>query len=338
MGNEAISKTPEEQNARDMRLIQKFEIHRDFSRVFLDGFVLINSQGKIIKFNQMFCTTVGMRAIDVRKVASVDETLVTDIQNSAKSAIDMILEATTPLRIDEVQAKRKASNEFMQLIIGSYPFLDDDGSLLGACVLLRDVTAETNLQGKYTEKALQSVTDPLTGLYTRRYFEDFIDKEMDRYKSVGEEPALGVLMFDLDKFKTVNDTFGHQAGDFVLVETAKILRANSRKTDILGRYGGEELLALLLSTTQKGSCIAAEKFRHAIETHEYVFEGKRIPVTTSVGVSIFLEKHETRENVLARADKCLYAAKHNGRNVVFADFGEGEFKVPGTPPAGSTES
>ena len=332
MGNDAIGKIPEEQNARDARLLEKFEIHRDFSRLFLDGFVLINTERKIVKFNQMFCTTVGMRAIDVRKVGTIDDTIVTDIQNSSKSAIDMILEGTTPLRIDEVQAKRKASNEFMQLIIGSYPFLDEDGSLLGACVLLRDVTAETNLQGKYTEKALQSVTDPLTGLYTRRYFEDFIDKEMDRYRSLSQEPSLGVLMFDLDKFKTVNDTYGHQAGDFVLVETAKILRANSRKTDILGRYGGEELLVLLLATTPKGSCVAAEKFRQAIETHEYVYEGKRIPVTTSVGVSIFLTKTETRENVLARADKCLYAAKHNGRNVVFADFGEGEILVSGTIP------
>ena len=134
MGNETISKSPEEQAARDARLIEKFEIHRDFTRVFLDGFVLINSERKIVKFNQMFCTTVGMRAIDVRKIASIDDTLATDIQNSAKSAIDMILESNTPLRIDEVQAKRKASNEFMQLIIGSYPFLDDEGALLGACV------------------------------------------------------------------------------------------------------------------------------------------------------------------------------------------------------------
>lgn len=334
MGTEDAEKKQENQTVLDSRLIEKFEVHRDFTRVFIDAFVLINIDKRVLKFNQMFCATLGMRAIDVRKANSIDDLLRTEITNSSKSAIELILEATGPMRIDEVCARKGNSSEEMQLIVSSYPYLDDDGKLLGACVLLRDVTAESNLQGKYKEKAIQSVTDPLTGLFTRRYFEDWIDKEIERCKQNGQSPSIGVLMFDLDKFKTVNDTFGHQAGDYVLAETAKVLKLSSRKSDVLGRFGGEELIVLLLGTSPRGCCIAAEKFRQAIQNNEYIFEGRRIPVTTSVGVSMFLSNSETREVVLARSDKCLYSAKHGGRNIVFADFGEGDFKVLDDLPPG----
>lgn len=327
MGQEEAGKKSETQTVLDSRLIERFEVHRDFTRVFIDAFVLINTEKKVLKFNQMFCTILGMRAIDVRKAASIDALLRTEMPNSSQTAVEMVLNSTSPVRIDEVTAHKTQTDEEVQLIISSYPYLDDDGQLLGAFLLLRDVTAESNLQGKYKEKAIQSVTDPLSGLFTRRYFEDWIEKEIERCKNQGEAPSLGVLMFDLDKFKSVNDTHGHQAGDFVIAETAKILKLTSRKSDILGRYGGEELIVLLLGTTPRGCCIAAEKFRQAIQAHEYVFEGKRIPISTSVGVSMFLSANETREMVVARADKCLYSAKHGGRNVVFADFGDGDFKV-----------
>jgi len=333
VGEQATSIDP--QTVLDSRLIERFETHREFTRIFLDAFVLVNSARRVLKFNQMFCTIAGVRAIDVRKANAIEDILKTEIPGSGKSAIELVLEATGPLRIDEVKSTRMASSEIMQLIIGSYPYFDEHGALLGACIILRDVTAETNLQGKYTEKAIQSVTDPLTGLYTRRYFEDFIEKELERSRQLQKDPAVGLLMFDLDKFKTINDTHGHQAGDHVLRETAKILRTVARGSDVLGRYGGEEMLVLLLGSTPNGACIAAEKFRGAIETHDFVFEGKRIPVTTSVGVSMFMTFSETREMVVKRADESLYAAKHNGRNVCYADFGEGTpTRVPSPPPEG----
>ena len=328
MGNASSAAGVETQTILDSRLIEQFEVHREFTRIFLDAFVLVNRERCVLKFNQMFCTVSGLRAIDVRKAPNIDACLTTRIQNSDKSAIDMILEATGPRRIDEVQATKVTSGDSMQLIVGSFPYFDAECGLLGACVILRDVTAESNLQDKYTEKSIQSVTDPLTGLYTRRYFEDFIDKEIDRAKQAHKEPSLGLLMFDLDKFKSVNDGYGHQAGDYVLQETAKVLRSVARQSDVLGRYGGEEMLVLLLNATPKGACIAAEKFRRALQQHDFIFDGKRIPVTTSVGVTVFLSQSETRDVAVKRADECLYAAKHAGRNVCYGDFGEGPVRVP----------
>ncbi len=322
---EEISGT--DQITLEAKLIDRFELHREFTKVFLDAFILLTPQRKIVKFNQAFCTMLGLRAVDVKKAGTIDDLLRTEIQGAEKTVVDLVLEATSTIRIDEVQAYRIHDGMFMQLIVSCFPYMDDDGKMIGGCILLRDVTAETNLQGKYHEKTIQSITDPLSGLYTRRYFEEWIDKECDRCKRTGALPTIGLLMFDLDKFKSVNDTFGHQAGDYVIATTAKILKESARKSDILGRYGGEELLALLVGVTPEGACLAAEKFRRAIQSYEYVHDGKIIPVTSSVGVSFFMTKEDTRVEVIKRADDCLYQAKRGGRNVCFCDFGEGQLKV-----------
>ena len=320
-------KTSHLENSDDAYLLEQFEHHRDFARSFFDGYVLLSADKRILKYNQNFCVIMNIKHREVQKYRTIDDLLRTQIPNTHETAIDRVLNSVAVQRIDEVQGYLVAADKEIQLILGSYPYLSKSGKLLGACVFLRDVTAEKNLQGKYTGAKNEANTDPLTGLYTRRYFEDWIDKEVLRAREQQRAVSIGVLMFDLDKFKSVNDNFGHQAGDFVLCETAKVLKASSRKSDILGRYGGEELIAILLNTTKQGNCAAAEKFRQAIENHVFLFDGKRIPVTTSVGVSSFLSLEESREVVIARADKCLYEAKHSGRNCVFSDFGKGLVKV-----------
>ncbi len=316
----------EAQDVLDSRLIEKFEIHRDFTRVFLDAFVLINNEQKVLKFNSAFCQIVELRAIDIRRISNLKEMLFTSIPGSSKSAIDQLLESNTPTRIDEVPAINVTNRKEIFLIISSYPY-EQDGKMLGVCLLMRDVTAETNLQTKYKDKSIESITDPLTGLYTRRYFEEQIDKEIERCKTNNKTLQLAVIMFDLDKFKSVNDTYGHQAGDFVLSETAKVLRDQSRRSDILGRYGGEELLVLIFETTERGACLAAEKFRQAIQNHEYLFQGKKIPVTTSVGVTLIKNFDDTKELAIKRADECLYKAKESGRNIVIVKFDQQELSA-----------
>jgi diguanylate cyclase (GGDEF)-like protein len=314
----------ENQEVLDSRLIEKFEAHRDFTRVFLDAFVLINSAQKVLKFNAAFCQIIELRSIDIRRIVNLNEMLHTSLPGNDKSAIDQILESSAPTRIDEVPAVNLTKGKNLTLIISSYPYCENDGKMLGACLLMRDVTAETNLQTKYKDKSIQSITDPLTGLYTRRYFEEQIDKEVERCKVNNVIPRLAVIMFDLDKFKNVNDTFGHQAGDFVLAETARVLKTQSRRSDVLGRYGGEELLVLIFETSERGAGIAAEKFRQAIQNNEYIFNGTRIPVTTSVGVTLIKSVEDSKESAVKRADECLYHAKENGRNVVYVDFGSGQ--------------
>ena len=317
----------ENQKVLDSRLIEKFEVHKDFTRLFLDAFILINREHKILKFNSAFCQIVELRAIDIRKSDNFDDMLKTDLPGGEQTAIDQLLQSQVPTRIDEVPAVNLINKKELTLIISSYPYHDSDGTMLGACLLLRDVTAETNLQSKYKNKSLESITDALTGLYTRRHFEAQIDKEIDKCRVNNLKLSMAVLLFDLDKFKTVNDTFGHQAGDYVLSETANILRKTSRRSDVLGRYGGEELLVLIFDTTPKVAALVAEKFRMAIHNHDYVHEGRKIPVTTSIGVTLLASYTDTKEAAIKRADECLYVAKESGRNIVICDFGEGRLKA-----------
>lgn len=126
-----------------------------------------------------------------------------------------------------------------------------------------------------------------------------------------------LITFDIDHFKKVNDTYGHPAGDFVLVEIARIIREKLiRGNDFFARSGGEEFCLILLGSEVNQAHEIGERIRHTIEDHKFVFEGKLIPVTISVGVATRNEKDKSWDNVFERADKALYHSKRNGRNQV----------------------
>ena len=155
--------------------------------------------------------------------------------------------------------------------------------------------------------------DPLTGLSNRR---DLMEKlEYEAKRAVRLKIPLSFVMGDIDHFKKINDTYGHKAGDFILIEIAKIFRKNLRETDIICRWGGEEFLFVLPNTDLNGAKIVAEKIRKIIENHIFNFNGIIIKVTISFGVSTF---HETRsiDDFIKFADNSLYKAKKLGRNKV----------------------
>lgn len=311
----------------DKILIDKFHIHKDFVNIFLDAFILITKEKKILKFNSAFCRLVELRAIDIKKLEYIDKILITKTPHHKQTAINQILHSNKSIRIDEVLAQNVINKKTLNLILSSYPYFDQNKKIIGSCLLLRNITAERTLQTKYKKKSIESITDALTGLYTRRFFETQIEKEISRCKDKHVNPNFCVMMIDLDKFKSINDTYGHQAGDYVIKETAKILKRNSRRSDILARYGGEELLALVFDADENISASIAEKFRTIIESHSYVFEGKKISVTTSIGLTLVKHYYDKKDLAIKRADGCLYYAKHHGRNLSVADFGHGKKKV-----------
>jgi diguanylate cyclase (GGDEF)-like protein len=160
-------------------------------------------------------------------------------------------------------------------------------------------------------------TDPLTKIYNKGYLIEALEAEFKRAKALHTD--FSVLFFDLDHFKKVNDTYGHDAGDYVLKEFAAVIRAaHLRPKDVFARYGGEEFCVLLAGTAAKAACEQAEKMRAAVEAHAFVYEGKRIPVTTSMGVAELSSGIESAATLLKAADKALYSAKQGGRNRVVA--------------------
>ncbi|MEA2492226.1 MAG: hypothetical protein QOJ29_137 [Thermoleophilaceae bacterium] len=162
----------------------------------------------------------------------------------------------------------------------------------------------------------QAVTDELTGLFNVREFHSRLDGEIDRAERFGT--PLSLVMLDIDKFKSVNDTYGHQQGDRVLVEVARVMRRLSRDVDLPARYGGEEMAVVLPQTDLAGAEQGAERMRAAIEGMQInrLDGGGLLPITASFGVASFPAEATDKTALIAAADAALYRAKRGGRNRV----------------------
>ena len=186
---------------------------------------------------------------------------------------------------------------------------------------LKDHSGEIKLMGKKIrdlEKELatskqESKEDFLTKLYNKRALDEFFEIKEAEFKRYGHNYSL--VMFDLDHFKDVNDVHGHDAGDAVLAAFAKILKKEARSVDIVGRFGGEEFIAILSVTDVKGGVIFADKVRKQVQKARFMYKGERIGVTVSCGVSE-RKKHMNFQAVLNSSDEYLYKAKQDGRNRV----------------------
>lgn len=154
-----------------------------------------------------------------------------------------------------------------------------------------------------------SVTDHLTQLFNRTRLDETLESEIDQASRYSR--PFGLIMIDIDLFKAVNDSYGHQVGDQVLIELSNVLKTNSRKVDTVGRWGGEEFLIICPSTDSRGLLALAEKLRVKIGSYNFSTVGHK---TASLGVTIY-ESGDTSHKMVARADEALYIAKRDGRNL-----------------------
>ena len=171
------------------------------------------------------------------------------------------------------------------------------------------------LEEQLRKERKRAGTDTLTRLPNRRAIDDFIEKQEAQYQRYGDNYS--VVLFDIDHFKSVNDTYGHDAGDVVLASFGRMLRRYSRQVDFTGRWGGEEFLVVLPKTDKEGAKRFADKLREVVAKSKFMYKGTRIPVTVSGGVAERAE-HESLEEMLKKADDNLYKAKANGRNQIVA--------------------
>lgn len=165
----------------------------------------------------------------------------------------------------------------------------------------------------YREAIMASLTDPLTGAGNRIALNNALEREINlasRFKQ-----PLSLLVMDIDKFKYVNDTFGHSAGDAILKHFVTIINKINRNTDLTFRYGGDEIVVLLNRTNADGALVIAERLRKAFETQELQFGDDLISTTMSIGVTAYTDQ-DTAETMFTRADKALYMIKSEGGNKV----------------------
>lgn len=193
------------------------------------------------------------------------------------------------------------------LAFDAVPIYNRANELVAAIETLQDISERKKL-----EEALErlATTDALTGLSNRHRFNELLQQEVDRAKRY--HTPLSLIMFDLDHFKKINDTYGHAVGDQVLQAVAKIIRENVRASDWVGRWGGEEFLVLCPEATEKDVLVIVEKLRETVERH--IFETVKT-ITVSCGVTRF-KSHDSVDAFVSRADEGLYRAKDKGRNIV----------------------
>jgi two-component system cell cycle response regulator len=163
-----------------------------------------------------------------------------------------------------------------------------------------------------------AITDGLTGLYNRRYMESHLSTLVEQAAARGK--PLTALVLDIDYFKSINDTHGHDAGDDVLREFAVRVRKSIRGIDLACRFGGEEFVIIMPETDMAVATIVAERLRRRIASEPFpISQGKALEVTVSAGIATLDAADDTAGTILKRADQALYRAKRDGRNRVVAD-------------------
>ena len=188
------------------------------------------------------------------------------------------------------------------------------------CIFIYDHTSlsETNAKLNDLNNELRELSncDYLTGLYNRRFFAEESSRAIS--SSLRNSAPFSIVMMDIDKFKNINDTYGHAAGDHIIVTVAKKLNEVTRHTDIAARFGGEEFVLLLHGVTEKDAVHVAENIRKIIEDIEINFDNNKIKFTISFGVTQFdtFKDDNNIEHTISRADSGLYEAKNTGRNKV----------------------
>ncbi|MBW2056953.1 MAG: GGDEF domain-containing protein [Deltaproteobacteria bacterium] len=183
---------------------------------------------------------------------------------------------------------------------------------------LKDHYRETARDLKAARERMKqlSITDDLTEIYNYRYFMEALDLELRR--AIRYEYPISLMMVDIDHFKTYNDTHGHVAGDRVLREIARVMKATVRHTDILARYGGEEFAGILIKTKLDEACQIAERVRRAVKSRTIEHEGSQPAgrLTVSIGISTLTSQVSSVKGLIETADEALYEAKRKGRNRV----------------------
>ncbi len=177
-------------------------------------------------------------------------------------------------------------------------------------------TEATELRKRISAERSQALLDPLTGIPNRLAYQERSAQELARWKRF--KTPLCLFVWDVDKFKNVNDTYGHKAGDKVLTTIAKLLHTQIRETDFLARYGGEEFVMMASGADLNAARELAEKLRQAVETCGFHFRGEAVTITLSCGISAFRDG-DSAETVFERADKAMYRAKQAGRNQIVCD-------------------
>ena len=295
------------------------ELQQIFDTINL-GLVIMDRDLKVLHWNRWMarCSTIPPEVILGRPVFEFFPTLEAhqSFQRNCKSVLAFGSYAFFSQKLHRYLFPFPPTNTFdvrfeqMQQSCTMGPLRDANKAISGIFLTVEDLTESAANEQRMVE---MNYKDALTGVYNRRYLESRMKEEFNRHRRYSRR--LTLVMFDIDHFKLVNDNHGHPCGDFILKSVAGAVASRVRGADCLARYGGEEFSCLLQETDLASGLVLAERFRQLIEEMDHDFEGTRIKVTISLGVSE-LTDDDTVEQFVKRADDSMYRAKTGGRNRV----------------------
>ena len=282
-----------------------------------DPFNIIDSDFRIIKANEPYAKMRG-KTIEQLMYQRCYEVLLNRKEICEDCSVKVTFETGEP-QTKEKQAKYIGDSKIW-LEIYTYPIFDEMGRVVSVVEYTRDITQRKQAEGErdilMNKLVYLSRTDDLTGLLNRRALIERLEEEVHRSRRYIAD--LSLIISDIDYFKEINDTFGHDAGDKVLQIISSLMKDILRQTDIIGRYGGDEFLLILPETSLKGAKEIADRIHSAVQEYE-LHIGSNIPAktTVSLGVAQFNIEKEDVTGLIKRADNALYIAKGKGRNRVY---------------------
>lgn len=226
-----------------------------------------------------------------------------------------------PLSQTLIDGKTRESNVYLHhkkghrvpVSVKVSPIRDKAGSIIGAVESFSDNTTQLEMLKDFEKLKNDAYIDNLTNISNRRYAENILDTNFTSEKKFS--PDLGIIYFDVDHFKNINDTYGHDIGDEVLIMVAKTVANVLRKQDTISRWGGEEFVVVLPNANKELLNEIAERIRKFVELSFIIKNNKKITVTISLGVTFALES-DTKESLIKRADELMYHSKTHGRNQI----------------------
>ncbi|QQR88678.1 MAG: diguanylate cyclase [Myxococcales bacterium] len=312
-----------------------------------DAAVIIDPSGKPLHFNNLYASMTGLRHRELNKVLRNGEqaySLLGRTERQDKDTVQRCIESRDPTRLAEVEV-RDATGKSHIVDLSFIPIENEKKDIIGLVQIIRDVSDDARLHGHYKDllrltharaadleslveqrtrelsAALEevtrlSLTDPLTGLLNRRAFVKYANKALDLAHR--HNRSLAIMMCDLDRFKLVNDTFGHPAGDALLIASSNAIAGTLRTSDNVARMGGEEFSVLLTETHGENVREVATRCATAVKQLNVseIINGASLQQTISVGVAIYPMHGHSIDKLISHADQALYIAKETGRDRV----------------------
>ena len=301
------------------------------------GVLVLNAQYKVIFFNQFIARRADVNLAEEQ--GKLLEEVFADLPLAwLKRKLDSVLHLQVPAFSSWEQRQYiiklphlrpvSSDSQYMAQNCSMLPITAPDGVSRFICILIEDATDAYVYQQQLQQSVIQleyaNRTDGLTGVYNRRYWQQQLGYEIQRAERY--QHPLSLLLFDLDKFKDLNDQYGHQGGDFVLIELSRLIGSLLRDTDLFGRYGGEEFGIILPDTGITGALQVANRICDTVAQHKMLFNQQTLKATVSIGVVSYFD--QSVDELIQRADTALYCAKRQGRNraIVYQPELEGYLK------------